>query len=42
MIANTLWGASNALSMVPMIRAAFWQPDPTYEADIVEGPLPAR
>ncbi len=42
MIANTLWGTSNALSMAPMIRAAFWQPDPTYEAAIVEGPLPAR
>ncbi|WP_134500353.1 glycosyltransferase family 2 protein [Microvirga pakistanensis] len=42
MIANTLWGTSNALSMVPMIRAAFWQPDPVHEAAIVEGPLPSR
>jgi cellulose synthase (UDP-forming) len=37
MIANTVWGLSNVLAMVPMIRAAFWQPDPLYEAAIVEG-----
>ncbi|MCB5174500.1 glycosyltransferase [Microvirga lenta] len=37
MIANTVWGISNALAMVPMIKAAFWQPDPVYEAAIVEG-----
>jgi len=37
MIANTLWGGSNVLSMLPMIRAAFWQPDPVYEEPIVEG-----
>jgi cellulose synthase (UDP-forming) len=37
MIANTVWGLSNVLAMVPMIRAAFWQPDPVYEAAIVEG-----
>jgi cellulose synthase (UDP-forming) len=37
MIANTLWGLSNALSMLPVIRAAYWQPDPEYEAAIVEG-----
>jgi cellulose synthase (UDP-forming) len=42
MIANTLWGTSNALSMIPMISAAFWQPDPVYEASIVEGPLAAQ
>jgi cellulose synthase (UDP-forming) len=36
MIANTLWGTSNALSMLPIIRAAFWQPDPTYEAPIID------
>ncbi|MFC4170791.1 glycosyltransferase [Microvirga sp. GCM10011540] len=37
MIANTVWGISNALAMVPMIKAAFWQPDLVYEAAIVEG-----
>jgi cellulose synthase (UDP-forming) len=26
--------------MLPMIRAAFWQPDPVYEAAIVEGATP--
>ncbi|ESR27173.1 glycosyltransferase family 2 protein [Lutibaculum baratangense] len=35
MIANTLWGGNNMLSMLPMIRAAFWQPDPVYEAPIL-------
>ncbi len=40
MIANTLWGLSNALSMLPVIRAAYWQPDPEYEAAIAEGALP--
>jgi cellulose synthase (UDP-forming) len=36
MIANTLWGLNNALAMAPMIRAAFWQPDPVHEAPIME------
>jgi cellulose synthase (UDP-forming) len=36
MIANTLWGLSNVLSMLPMIRAAFWQPHPVYEAPLIE------
>jgi cellulose synthase (UDP-forming) len=39
MIANTLWGLSNVLSMVPIIRAAYWQPDPVFEAHIVEGAM---
>ena len=34
--ANTLWGGSNILSMLPIIRAAYWQPDPVYEAPILE------
>lgn len=42
MIANTLWGFSNALSMLPVIRAAYWQPDPEFEAAIVEGALPSQ
>jgi cellulose synthase (UDP-forming) len=36
MIANTVWGLNNALSMLPIIRAAFWQPHPVYEAPILE------
>jgi cellulose synthase (UDP-forming) len=36
MIANTVWGLNNALAMIPIIRAAFWQPDPVYEAPIME------
>ena len=42
MIANTLWGLSNALSMLPIIRAAYWQPDPEFEADIVAGKMRTR
>jgi cellulose synthase (UDP-forming) len=42
MIANTLWGFSNALAMLPVIRAAYWQPDPEFEAAIVEGALPSH
>ena len=37
MIANTVWGGYNALSMLPIIRAAIWQPDPEFETVIVEG-----
>jgi cellulose synthase (UDP-forming) len=37
MIANTLWGLNNGISMLPIIRAAFWQPDPEFEAAIFEG-----
>ena len=37
MIANTVWGSYNALSMLPIIRAATWQPDPEFETAIVEG-----
>jgi cellulose synthase (UDP-forming) len=40
MIAHTLWGLSNALSMLPVIRAAYWQANPEYEAAIAEGALP--
>ncbi|HEV7290738.1 MAG TPA: hypothetical protein VGN79_00330, partial [Devosia sp.] len=39
MIANTLWGLSNAVSMLPIIRAAYWQPDAEFEADIVSGKM---
>lgn len=39
MLANTVWGLSNASSMLPIIRAAFWQPDREFEAEIVEGKM---
>lgn len=42
MIANTLWGLSNTLAMLPIIRAAFWQPDMEFEADIVAGTMRAE
>lgn len=41
MLANTLWGLSNAVSMLPIIRAAYWQPDPEFEGDIVAGKMRA-
>jgi cellulose synthase (UDP-forming) len=28
--------------MLPVIRAAYWQPDPEFEAAIVEGALPPQ
>lgn len=36
MIANTLWGLNNVYSMSPIVRAAFWHPDPVYEQPILE------
>lgn len=39
MLANTLWGVTNAASMLPIIRAAYWQPDPEFESDIVAGKM---
>lgn len=38
MLANTLWGVSNILSLLPIVRAAFWQPDSDFEAAIIERP----
>ena len=35
-IANTVWGLNNVLSMLPIIRAAVWQPDPVHELPIME------
>ena len=39
MLANTLWGLTNAGSMLPIIRAAFWQPDAEFESEIVAGKM---
>ncbi len=39
MLANTVWGLTNAISMLPIIRAAYWQPDPEFEGDIVAGKM---
>jgi cellulose synthase (UDP-forming) len=36
MIANTLWALVNISSLLPIIRAAFWQPDPVFDAPILE------
>jgi cellulose synthase (UDP-forming) len=36
MIANVLWGLSNIFSLLPIIRSAFWRPDPNYDVPILE------
>ena len=37
LIANTVWGANNTLSLLPIIRAAVWQPDPEFDLPVMEG-----
>jgi cellulose synthase (UDP-forming) len=37
LIANTVWGANNVLSLLPIIRAAIWSPDPEYDIPVMEG-----
>ena len=37
LIANTVWGANNVLSLLPIIRAAVWSPDPEYDQPVMEG-----
>lgn len=34
-IANTLWGMNNVLSLLPIIRAAYWQPDPEFDTPVM-------
>ena len=35
MIANVLWGINNIFSLLPIIRSAFWRPDPIFDAPIL-------
>lgn len=35
-IANTVWGMNNILSLTPIIIAAIWQPDREYESPIIK------
>jgi cellulose synthase (UDP-forming) len=37
LIANTVWGANNVLSLLPIIRAAVWAPDPEFDIPVMEG-----
>ncbi|MFN3663393.1 MAG: cellulose synthase, partial [Yoonia sp.] len=37
MIVNTFWSANNMMSLGLIIRAAFWQPDPTFDLPVMEG-----
>lgn len=36
LVANTLWGINNMLSLLPIILAAVWRPDPEYDLPIME------
>ncbi len=38
LIANTVWGGNNVLSLLPIIRAAIWVPDPEFDIPVMEGP----
>ena len=37
LVANTVWGANNVLSLMPIIRAAVWAPDPEFDLPVMEG-----
>jgi len=37
LIANTVWGVNNILSLTPIIRAAIWQPDPEFDLPVMSG-----
>lgn len=37
LLANTVWGANNVLSLLPIIRAAIWSPDSEFDLPIMEG-----
>lgn len=36
LVANTLWGVNNVLSLMPIILAAVWKPDPEFDLPIME------
>lgn len=36
LIANTVWGANNILSLMPIILAAIWSPDPEFDIPVME------
>ncbi|WP_431300696.1 glycosyltransferase [Tabrizicola sp. BL-A-41-H6] len=37
LIANTVWGVNNVLSLLPIIRAAVWRPDPEFDLPVMKG-----
>lgn len=37
LIANTVWGANNVLSMLQIIKAAVWAPDPEFDTPVMKG-----
>lgn len=36
LVANTLWGVNNILSLMPIILAAVWKPNPEFDLPIME------
>jgi cellulose synthase (UDP-forming) len=36
LVANTLWGANNIMSLSPIILAAVWRPDPEFDLPVME------
>ncbi len=42
LVANTVWGANNVLSLLPIIRAAVWRPDPQFDLPVMEGLVHAK
>lgn len=37
LVANTVWAGNNVLSLLPIIRAAVWVPDPEFDLPVMEG-----
>jgi cellulose synthase (UDP-forming) len=37
LVANTVWGVNNILSLAPIILAAIWQPDPEFDLPVMNG-----
>ena len=37
LVVNSVWGANNVLSLMPIIRAAVWAPDPEFDLPVMEG-----
>ena len=36
LVANTLWGVNNILSLMPIILASVWKPDPEFDLPVME------
>jgi cellulose synthase (UDP-forming) len=41
LIVNVAWGLNNVFAMLPMVRAALWQPEEEHVATTEANPAPA-